>query len=60
MPPDDPEAFVTALREMVADPTALDAMGEAGRTWVEQAASPAAVARAYHDLIAGLASDPSR
>ncbi|MEO6124174.1 MAG: glycosyltransferase family 4 protein [Ilumatobacteraceae bacterium] len=52
--PDDPEAFVAALRSMLADPTGLALMGRAGRTWVESAASPAAVASTYVDLFVEL------
>ncbi len=49
--PDRPDLFVAALREMLADPEALAARGAAGRAWVEAAASPAAVARAYEELV---------
>jgi len=52
--PDRPDLFVAALRELLADPVALAARGAAGRTWVEAAASPAAVARAYEELVHGL------
>lgn len=50
VPPDDPDAFVTALRSMVADPVQAAAMGARGRQWVESAASPRAVALAYESL----------
>ena len=46
-----PDLFVAALRQLLADPAALAARGAAGRTWVEAAASPAAVARAYEELV---------
>ncbi len=49
--PDRADLFVDALRAMLGDPDALAARGAAGRAWVEQAASPAAVARAYEDLV---------
>ena len=49
--PDRPDLFVAALRSLLADPTALAARGAAGRRWVEAAASPAAVARAYEELV---------
>ena len=52
--PDDATAFIDALREMLADPTALASMGAAGRTWVEHAASPAAIAASYADLFVEL------
>lgn len=47
VPPDDADAFVEALRTLLDDPARARSMGEAGRRWVEQAASPAAVAAAY-------------
>lgn len=53
--PDDPEAFVAAVRSLLADPVALAARGEAGRRYVEGAVSPAAVAERYEDLIEELA-----
>ncbi len=53
--PDDPEAFVAALRQMVADPEGRAEMATSGRLWVEQAASPAAVARTYENLFVELA-----
>ncbi len=49
--PDRPDLFVAALLDLLADPTALAARGAAGRRWVEAAASPAAVARAYEALV---------
>jgi colanic acid biosynthesis glycosyl transferase WcaI len=54
VPPDDPEAFVAAVRDMVADPVSLARQGAAGRAWVEQHASPQAVAAAYVELIRSL------
>ncbi len=48
--PDDPEAFIDALRGMLADPAHAAEMGANGRRWVESAASPAAVAAAYAAL----------
>ena len=56
VPPDDSSAFVTALREMLADRTTLAAQGAAGRRFVEGALSPRAVAAAYVELIEGLRS----
>ncbi|MEO8267849.1 MAG: glycosyltransferase family 4 protein [Ilumatobacteraceae bacterium] len=54
VPPDDPEALREALQRLAGDLAGRDAMGAAGRRWVESAASPAAVARAYADLIVEL------
>ena len=51
VPPDDLEALKGALRRMADDFSGRQEMATAGRRWVEQAASPAAVARAYADLI---------
>jgi colanic acid biosynthesis glycosyl transferase WcaI len=60
VPPDDPEAFLSGLRQLLADSTAATAMGERGRRFVEQWASPAAVAVAYETLFAELAEAPGR
>ena len=54
VPPDDADALREALQRLAGDPAGRDAMGAAGRRWVESAASPAAVARAYADLIVEL------
>ena len=51
VPPDDPVAFIAALARPRRRRRAPAAMGAAGRRWVEHAASPAAVAEAYADLI---------
>ncbi|MBU6315173.1 MAG: glycosyltransferase family 4 protein [Acidobacteria bacterium] len=55
VPPDDLESFCSALQRMLDDPAATQAMGVAGRAWVEHAASPEAVARAYEALLRGIA-----
>lgn len=54
--PDDPVAFNAALASMLADLPAAAAMGAAGRDWVLGAASPAAVATAYEQLVRSLGS----
>lgn len=51
--PDDPNAFREALAALLADLPAA-AMGAAGREWVLGAASPAAVARSYEQLVRSL------
>lgn len=48
--PDQPEAFVAALRAMLADRPGLAEAGRSGRAWVEQHVSPAAVAERYEEL----------
>jgi len=52
--PDDPAAFVAALDSLLAMPDRCAVMGAAGRSWVEQWASPAAVAAAYEALFVEL------
>jgi colanic acid biosynthesis glycosyl transferase WcaI len=52
--PDDAAAFVGALRSLLADPAGCREMGERGREWVVNNASPAAVGEAYHGLIGAL------
>ena len=54
--PDDLDAFVAALRELLADPDAAASMGARGRVWAEANASPAAVGRAYSELVSTLVS----
>ncbi|MEP4652018.1 MAG: glycosyltransferase family 4 protein, partial [Ilumatobacter sp.] len=54
--PDDLDAFVAALVEMLADPDGTAAMGRRGRAWAVANASPAAVGRAYSELVADLVS----
>ena len=56
--PDDADAFVDALSRMLADPDATAGMGRAGRRWVEEHVSPAAVGRAYADLIGQVSPVP--
>jgi colanic acid biosynthesis glycosyl transferase WcaI len=52
--PDDPSALRSALRQMADDSEGRRAMAAAGRRWVEQAASPRAVAQKYAELIVEL------
>jgi colanic acid biosynthesis glycosyl transferase WcaI len=54
VPPDDLAAFQLALDGMAGDVQRCQEMGNAGRRWVERAASPRAVAQAYADLIVEL------
>jgi len=56
--PDDPVALRQALESLAGDAERCRAMGDAGRRWVESAASPQAVARAYADLIVELNERP--
>jgi colanic acid biosynthesis glycosyl transferase WcaI len=48
--PEDPAAFIAAVRTVVADRAERDRMGANGRRWVERWLSPAAVAEAYETL----------
>jgi colanic acid biosynthesis glycosyl transferase WcaI len=52
--PEDPDAFVAALEELLDDPERAAAMGRAGRAWVTGAASPASVAARYEQLVGDL------
>ncbi len=52
--PDDLDRFVAAVDTLVDDPGRAVEMGQRGRQWVEQAASPAAVAEAYERLVVEL------
>ena len=54
VPPDDPAALREALQRLADDGAGRERMAVAGRRWVEAAASPTAVARAYADLIVEL------
>ncbi len=54
--PDDPHAFVGALKDLLADPEEAAAMGRRGRDWAVANASPAAVGAAYSDLLGRLSS----
>lgn len=50
VPPEDAAKFTAALRWLVDQPELRVEMGNKGRRWVEQHASPQAVARAYEAL----------
>jgi glycosyltransferase involved in cell wall biosynthesis len=50
---DKPDAFRTALREMMANPGRASEMGEKGRSWVMSDFSWRQVAQAYADLFSG-------
>ncbi|MCU1360928.1 MAG: hypothetical protein JWN99_2217, partial [Ilumatobacteraceae bacterium] len=49
-----------ALREMLADPGALAVQGAAGRAFVQNSASPQAVAQSYARLIDDLTRSHTR
>ncbi len=53
VPPEDAEAFTKAIQRLVESPEEAARMGDAGRTFVEGWASPAAVAEAYERLFLG-------
>lgn len=49
--PDDPIALIEALRKMLDNPSQIRQMGERARVFVEQVASPAAVAQRYAEVL---------
>ena len=55
--PEDGEALTKAIRRLLDSPDDAEAMGAAGRTFVEGWASPAAVAEAYEKLFLSLKRD---
>jgi colanic acid biosynthesis glycosyl transferase WcaI len=54
VPPDDAESFTKAITRLLDDPAEAEAMGQAGRRFVESLASPAAVGAAYEALFTEL------
>jgi colanic acid biosynthesis glycosyl transferase WcaI len=54
VPPDDPVAFVAALRELLDDPDRAGRLGASGRAWAVREASPAAVGAAYDAVLRGV------
>ncbi len=58
--PDDPAAFTAAVKQLVDDPAGAAEMGRGGREWVVGAASPAAVAASYEELVRSLSRRPAR
>ena len=60
VPPDDPEAFTKALARLVAEPEEMTRMGRNGRAFVEQWASPAAIAERYEALFEELQAKQPR
>jgi colanic acid biosynthesis glycosyl transferase WcaI len=57
--PDDPDAFVAALRRLVDDPVRAAELGASGRRWVVDHASPVAVGAAYDRLLRRVAGSGS-
>ena len=55
VPPDDLDALVRAVEDLVADPRERARMGNSGRRWAEAWNSPRQVASTYADLITELA-----
>jgi colanic acid biosynthesis glycosyl transferase WcaI len=60
VPPDDEARFVEALRSLVDEPATRQAMGAAGRRFVEGWVSPQAVAEQYEHLLGAVAAARGR
>ena len=60
VPPEDEEAFLNALEEMLSDPEALREMGRSGRAHLAESFSPAAQAAAFDDLFTALTAAGAR
>ncbi|MBX6372517.1 MAG: glycosyltransferase family 4 protein [Acidothermus sp.] len=60
VPPEDPAAFIDAIRSLLDDPERRAVMGQAGRAFIEKAATPAQVAEAYADLFRTLQKHSGR
>ncbi len=58
VPPEEPAAFVAALRRLLDDPAQRAAMSASGRAFVEQAATPRQVAEEYDALFCSLTAAP--
>ena len=58
VPPDDADALVAAIGELAADPERCRRLGEAGRAWMVDHASPAAVGEAYERVLSGRPVNP--
>ena len=56
VPPGDLQAFVTAIRGLLDDRERAVGLGEAGRRWVVENASPSAVGAAYDQLMTAIAA----
>jgi len=54
VPPDDPESFIAAVRDLVEHPSVGRRLGGLGRRWVVREASPEAVGAAYDELVHSL------
>jgi len=55
VPPDDPAAYLTAVRRAFAEREALRPEGERGRAYVEKSYSKEAVGKSYDELLRSLA-----
>ena len=52
VPPEDPEAMVKAIRELMSSPAKRNALGESGRRYVEARMSRERFARLYETVLA--------
>ncbi|MCH2412177.1 MAG: hypothetical protein MK189_04310, partial [Acidimicrobiales bacterium] len=56
VPPEDVDAFVAAVERLVGDAGARASMGDSGRAWAQQCASPRSVTDSYVRLVEELRS----
>ncbi len=60
VPPEDAEALTKAIRALLDYPDQMRAMGERGRAFIEEWASPRAVAASYERLLHSIAASKRR
>ncbi len=60
VPPEDPEAFLQALQEMLDLPTELETQGKNGRSYVEHCLTPDAQAERFEDLFERLVAEQAQ
>ena len=57
VPPEDPEAMAGAIRQLMANPAEREALGAAGRRYVEASMNRDTLARQYETILAGVSGN---